>query len=57
LTLEIPEIVALAGGSMAQVKCVSASVKEGTVIDVVYVVETEGGAWIEVSREDVRAHR
>jgi hypothetical protein len=54
VTLEIPDVVVLAGGSTGQVKRVSATVTEGTLTDVVYIVETEGGAWVEVPREDAR---
>jgi hypothetical protein len=54
VTLEIPDVVVLAGGSTGQVKRVAATVTDGTLTDVVYVVETEGGAWVEVPREDVR---
>jgi hypothetical protein len=56
MTLEVPDVVVLAGGSTGQVKRVSATVTDGTLTDVVYVVEAEGGAWVEVPHEDVRAY-
>jgi hypothetical protein len=54
LTLEIPDSVILADGSLAQVKRVSANVIDGKLAETVYTIERESGAWTEVSREDVR---
>jgi hypothetical protein len=54
VTLQIPVSVILADGSLAPVKSVSANVVDGTLTEIIYVVETKNGAWTEVKSDDVR---
>ena len=54
VTLEIPDSVTLADGSLARVRRVCVNVLDGRLSETVYTVERESGAWTDVSREDVR---
>ena len=54
MTLEVPEHVILADGTTAQVKGVAANVVAGQLEQVVFTVEKRGGAWTEVTGQDVR---
>ena len=54
VTLEIPDSVTLADGSLARVRRVCVIVLDGWLSETVYTVERESGAWTDVSREDVR---
>jgi hypothetical protein len=54
LKLEIPHSVVLPDGTTAQVKGVAAKLVDGQLEQIVYTVEKEGGAWTDVSNEEVR---
>jgi hypothetical protein len=56
LTLEVPDSVTLTDGSSARVVRVIASVVDAHLVQVVYTVEKDSGAWSDVSRDDVRNH-
>jgi len=56
LTLEVPDSVVLADGSSARVVRVIANVVDTKLVEVVYTVEKNSGAWSDVSRDDVRNH-
>jgi hypothetical protein len=51
LTLEIPDHLTLPDGTTAQVRSVTATVSDGHVEQVVYTVEKESGAWLEVAAD------
>ena len=53
MTLEIPDHVTLPDGSTAHVRTVTATVSDGHVDRVVYTVEKESGAWLDVPADDV----
>src|SRR5437867_3147108 len=55
LNLEIPESIALADGTTAMVRAVTAKVLNGKLDQVVYTVEKESGAWTEVPADNVSA--
>ena len=54
MTLEVPDFVTLTDGSSVRVVRVVANVVHATLLDVVYTVEKDSGAWSDVSRDDVR---
>jgi hypothetical protein len=51
LTLEIPEQLTLPDGTTARVRTVTATVTDGHVDQVVYTVEKESGAWLDVAAD------
>jgi hypothetical protein len=51
LKLEIPRVLTLVDGTAAQVKGVAAKVVDGRVVQIVYTVEKENGAWTDVAVE------
>jgi hypothetical protein len=53
LTLEVPDSVTLTDGSSARVVRIIANVIDAKLVDVVYTVEKDSGAWSDVSRDDV----
>ena len=54
LTLDIPDTITLADGLPAPVKHVSATVAQGALTEILYVVETPTGAWMEVRADGTR---
>ena len=56
MTLEVPDSVVLADGSSARVVRVIANVVDTKLVEVVYTVEKNSGAWSDVSRDDVHNH-
>jgi hypothetical protein len=51
LTLEIPEQLTLPDGTTARVRTVTATVTDGHIDQVVYTVEKESGAWLDVTAD------
>ena len=51
MTLELPEHLTLADGTTAQVRSVTATLTDGRVDQVVYTVEKESGAWLDVTAD------
>jgi hypothetical protein len=54
LTLEVPDSLILTDGSSARVVRIIANVIDAKLVDVVYTVEKDSGAWSDVSRDEVR---
>jgi hypothetical protein len=52
LTLQIPDYLTLADGTTARVRAVIATVTDGLVHQVVYTVEKDSGAWLDVVADD-----
>ena len=52
MKLEVPHSVILPDGSVAEVKGVFAKVIEGQLAQIVYTVERESGAWMDVESEE-----
>ena len=57
MTLEVPSVVTLADGTIAQVKSVTASLTEGHISQIVYTVEKASGAWAQVTGEEAHPAR
>ena len=57
LTLEVPDFVTLADGTVARVKAVAANIVDGGLCEIVYTIEKETGAWTEVGSEEVQPKR
>ena len=55
MTLEIPDSLTLPDGTTAQVRTVTATVTDGHVDQVVYTVEKESGAWLDVAADAMEA--
>lgn len=53
LKLEVPNSVILADGTTAEVKGATAMVIDGQLSRIVYTVEKQSGAWMDVASEEV----
>ena len=51
MTLEIPDHLTLPDGTTARVRTVTATVTDGHVDQVVYTVEKDSGAWLDVTAD------
>ena len=51
MTLEIPDTLTLPDGTTARVRTVTATVTDGHLDQVVYTVERESGAWLDVTAD------
>jgi hypothetical protein len=51
LTLDIPDQLILPDGTTARVRTVTATVTDGHVVQVVYTVEKDSGAWLDVTAD------
>lgn len=51
MTLEIPDHLTLPDGTSARVRTVTATVTDGHVDQVVYTVEKDSGAWLDVTAD------
>lgn len=55
MKLEIPQSIVLPDGTSALVRGVRANVSDGRLDQIVYTVEKESGAWLDVAGEEVHA--
>ena len=55
LKLEIPQSIVLPDGTSALVRGVTAKVIDGHLDQIVYTVEKESGAWLEVAGEPAQS--
>ena len=55
MTLEIPDRLTLPDGTTALVRTVTATVTDGHVDQVVYTVEKDSGAWLDVTGDAMPA--
>ena len=53
MKLEIPQSVVLPDGTTAVVRAVAANVIDGRLDQIVYTVEKESGAWMEIASDQV----
>ena len=51
MTLEIPEQLTLPDGTTARVRTVTATVTDAHVDQIVYTVEKESGAWLDLTAD------
>ena len=53
MKLEIPQTIVLPDGTSALVRGVTAKVNDGQLDQIVYSVEKESGAWMDIAGEEV----
>ena len=54
MKLEVPQSIVLPDGTSALVRGVTAKVIDGRLDQIVYTVERESGAWLDVAGEEVK---